>query len=176
MFFQVTNLDENIVQINTTKIRANLTDGVTEFLEGHTDMLGLIENDIVLTESMVEGRTVKKEFLIQLGIIIVSNGGLTVEVPKGTYVIIHSKELVELSGPTDEKKVNDLVAKVAKKTIELEKELAKINLSLSDLTDEEPRNLLFKKIEAAKVRASFNDVEFFTKALEFLKERRKLPS
>ncbi|MBC7556674.1 MAG: hypothetical protein H7195_06900, partial [Chryseobacterium sp.] len=144
MFFQVTNLDENNVQTNTTKIRANLRNGVTEFLEGHTDMLGRIDNDIVLTESIVEGRTIKKEFLIQSGVLIVSNGGLNPEAPKGTYVLVHSKEIVELTGTIDEKKLNDLVIKLEKKTLELEKELAKINMSLGDLKDAEARNLIFR--------------------------------
>ena len=132
MFFQVTNLDENNVQVNTTKVRANLRNGVTEFLEGHIDMIGRIDNDIVLTESIVEGRSVKKEFIVQNGIVVVSNGGLNPASPKGTYVLVHSKEIVELTGILDEKKVDDLIKKLDKKSIELEKELTKLNLSLID--------------------------------------------
>ena len=126
MFFQVTNLDENNVQVNTTKVRANLRNGVTEFLEGHIDMIGRIDNDIVLTESIVEGRPIKKEFIVQNGIVVVSNGGLNPASPKGTYVLVHSKEIVELTGVLDEKKVDDLTKKLEKKTIELEKELTKL--------------------------------------------------
>ena len=172
MFFQVTNLDENTIQTNTIKIRANLRNGVTEFLEGHTDMLGRIDNDIILTESIVEGRTIKKEFIIQSGVLIVSNGGLNSEAPKGTYVLVHSKEIVELSGVIDEKKTSDLVKKLEKKTGELEKELVKINMSLIDLKDAEARNSIFRNQSAAKVRTSFEDVEFFTKALELIKTKR----
>ena len=119
-----------------------LRNGVTEFLEGHIDMIGRIDNDIVLTESIVEGRPVKKEFIVQNGIVVVSNGGLNPASPKGTYVLVHSKEIVELTGTLDEKKVDDLTKKLDKKTLELEKELTKLNLSLVDLNDLENKRLI----------------------------------
>ena len=173
MFFQVTNLDENNVQVNTTKVRANLRNGVTEFLEGHIDMIGRIDNDIVLTESMVEGRPVKKEFIVQNGIVVVSNGGLNPTAPKGTFVLVHSKEIVELTGILDDKKVDELNKKLDKKTIELEKELTKLNLSISDLNDLENKRLIFKGKSGVKIRNAFEDSEFFKKALAIIKERRR---
>lgn len=60
MFFQVTNLEENTTQGNVTKVSASLRTGVIEVLEGHIDMIGRIDDDILVSESIVEGRVVKK--------------------------------------------------------------------------------------------------------------------
>ena len=136
-------------------------------------MIGRIDNDIVLTESIVEGRPIKKEFIVQNGIVVVSNGGLNPASPKGTYVLVHSKEIVELTGLLDEKKVDDLTKKLEKKTLELEKELTKLNLSLIDLNDLENKRLIFKGKSGAKIRNAFEDSEFLKKALAIIKDRRK---
>ena len=173
MFFQVTNLEENTTQGNVTKVTASLRTGVIEVLEGHIDMMGRIDDDILVSESTIEGRVVKKEFLIRKGVLVVSNGGLTSEAPKGTYILVHSKEMVELTGNRDEKTIEQLIQKLDKKKKELDKALEKINLSVVDLSESENRRKIFEGKSGIKVKNAYGDVKFFEKAITFIKDVKK---
>lgn len=173
MFFQVTNLEENTTQGNVTKVTASLRTGVIEVLEGHIDMMGRIDDDILVSESTIEGRVVKKEFLIRKGVLVVSNGGLTSEAPKGTYILVHSKEMVELTGNRDEKIIEQLIQKLDKKKKELDKALEKINLSVVDLSESENRRKIFEGKSGIKVKNAYGDVKFFEKAITFIKDVKK---
>ena len=55
----------------------------------------------------------------------------------------------------------------------MEKELTKLNLSISDLNDLENKRLIFKGKSGVKIRNAFEDSEFFKKALAIIKERRR---
>lgn len=169
MFFQVTNIEENNVQGNVTKVTASLRTGIIEVLEGHIDMMGRIDDDTLVSESMVEGRMVRKEFLIRKGVLVVSNGGLSSDAPKGTYVLVHSKEMVELTGSRNEKTIDELAQKLNKKNLELDKLLEKMNLSLIDLTGSENRRKIFEGKFGIKVKNTYGDVKFFEKASARLK-------
>jgi F0F1-type ATP synthase epsilon subunit len=173
MFFQVTNLEENNTQGNVTKVSASLRTGVIEVLEGHIDMIGRIDDDILVSESIVEGRVVKKEFLIRKGVLVVSNGGLSSDAPKGTYVLVHAKEMVELTGNRSEKMIDDLAQKLDKKKTELDKVLEKINLSLLDLSESENRRKIFEGKSGIKVKNAYGDVKFFEKAISFIRDTKK---
>jgi F0F1-type ATP synthase epsilon subunit len=173
MFFQVTNLEENTTQGNVTKVTASLRTGVIEVLEGHIDMMGRIDDDILVSESTVEGRVVRKEFLIRKGVLVISNGGLSSDAPKGTYVLVHSKEMVELTGTRNEKTIEALAQKLDKKKTELEKILEKINLSVVDLSESENRRKIFEGKSGIKVKNAYGDVKFFEKAISFMKDVKK---
>lgn len=173
MFFQVTNLEENNTQGNVTKVTANLRNGVIEVLEGHIDMMGRIEDDILISESLVEGRIVRKEFLVRKGVLVISNGGLSSDVPKGTYVLVHSKEMVELTGNRNEKLIEELTQKLDKRKTDLDKILEKISLSVIDLSDSESRRKIFKEKSGIKVKNAYNEVKFFEKAISLLKNTKK---
>lgn len=173
MFFQVTNLEENTTQGNVTKVTASLRTGMIEVLEGHIDMMGRIDDDILVSESTVEGRVVRKEFLIRKGVLVISNGGLSSDVPKGTYVLVHSKEMVELTGTRNEKTIEALAQKLDKKKTELEKILEKINLSVVDLSESENRRKIFEGKSGIKVKNAYGDVKFFEKAISFMKDVKK---
>jgi F0F1-type ATP synthase epsilon subunit len=173
MFFQVTNLEENSIQGNVIKVTASLRTGVIEVLEGHIDMMGRIDDDILVSESIVEGRVVRKEFLIRKGVLVVSNGGLSSEAPKGTYVLVHAKEMVELTGNRNEKTIDELDQKLDKKKIELDKILEKISLSLLDLSDSENRRKIFEGKSGIKVKNAYGEVKFFEKAISLIKDIKK---
>jgi hypothetical protein len=175
MYFQVTNILENVVQPSVTKVRANLRNGVAEFYPGHVDMMGRIDNDVILTESTVEGRTVTREFLVRDGLVVISNGGLTEDAPigKATYVLVQVAELIELSGVIDDKKVEDINNRLKIKDEKLVKALAKIELELSSLNDLTLQRLAFESNTGVIIRGLYDDCQFLNKALESFKGKRK---
>lgn len=173
MFFQVTNLEENNIQGNVTKVIANLSTGVIEVLEGHIAMIGLINDEILISESIMEGRVIRKEFLIRKGVIIISNDGPKAEDPKGTYVVVHAKEMIELTGNRNEKTMDELAQKLEKKKTELDRLLGKVNLVVSDLIETETRIKIFKGRVGIKLKNGYEEVRFFEKALSVIKEIRK---
>jgi hypothetical protein len=116
---------------------------------------------------------VRKEFLIRKGVLVVSNGGLSSEAPKGTYVLVHAKEMVELTGNRNEKTIDELDQKLDKKKIELDKILEKISLSLLDLSDSENRRKIFEGKSGIKVKNAYGEVKFFEKAISLIKDIKK---
>ena len=98
MFFLLSAGDYSNLQDNITKVKVHLTNGIAEILESHTDLLGIIDNDIVEVETFFENRLEKSLFVLEQGVFVVSNKGIGEDRKKNqTVVYVYAKRAEKIT-------------------------------------------------------------------------------
>ena len=115
-FSLATPEDNKKVLSNATKVKVHLTTGIIEILDKHQDLLGKVSLDLLEVESNDDNKAEKSKFILQDGLVIVSNKGLSVEVAQ-TGVYIFAKRVVELTSGLS---LDEFSKKVETKSTKLE--------------------------------------------------------
>ncbi len=164
MLFLLATPEYNNVQSNTTKVKVHLRNGVAEIYEQHQDLMGKVENNIVEIETNFENKIEKLLFVLQDAVFVVSNKGLEEKSEqKGTGVYIYAKRAREI---TSNLSFEEVSKQYEIKKLELEKEIAK----LTEKQSESEKSL--NSVVSSKVLLLEEDVEFFKKVLQIVKERK----
>lgn len=159
-FSLATPEDNKKILSNATKVKVHLTTGIVEILDKHQDLLGKVNIDILEVESNDENKSEKSKFILQEGIVIVSNKGLSIETTQ-TGVYVFAKRIVEL---TTSLSIEELSKKIDQKStkLDLEKQL---------LIEATTLGSNVAKIKT-KVLLLEDELEFDKKVLTFIKDLR----
>jgi F0F1-type ATP synthase epsilon subunit len=156
MLFLLATSEYNNVQLNTTKVRVHLRNGVAEIFDQHQDLMGKVENNLVEIETNFENKIEKFSFILQDAVFIVSNQGLEGTLDyKGTGVYVYAKKVREV---TSNLSLEEILKQYDQKKAELDSELEKLN-------ETQENKALNSKILLLK-----EDVEFLKRSLTIIKE------
>lgn len=144
------------------RVKAQLTNGTTEVLDQHQDLLGKICNNIIEIETSLENKLEKIYFVAQEAIFGVSTKRLDKkQESRTTSVYVYATEMLEINSNTS---IEDLRAQFDLKTTELEIETQKAKGESFDLS----RNIMNAKLVGLK-----NEIEFLGVALKLAKDLKK---
>jgi len=144
------------VQLNTTKVRVHLRNGVAEIFNQHQDLMGKVENNLVEIETNFENKIEKFSFILQDAVFIVSNQGLEGTLDyKGTGVYVYAKKVREV---TSNLSIDQISKQYEQKKGELDTQLEK----LSETQDNKALN--------SKILLLKEDVEFLRRSLAIIKD------
>jgi F0F1-type ATP synthase epsilon subunit len=155
---------------STTQVRVMLTNGGAQVLDGHQDLLGQIDNDVVEFETNVDNKIEKVAYVIQQGIFMVSVKGLdylTEDVSQHdlgtgeTTVYVYAKQCVQL---LKNMSTENLVKQYEDKKAALERESYELSLVNPDGDKHEK---VLRLILTSRVYQLSDDVLFFKKTIEF---------
>jgi len=156
MLFLLATSEYNNVQLNTTKVRVHLRNGIAEIFDQHQDLMGKVENNLVEIETNFENKIEKFSFILQDAVFVVSNKGLegTLE-HKGTGVYVYAKKVREVNSNVS---IDEITKQYDQKKLQLDGELEKVK-------ENEENKALNSKILLLK-----EDVEFLRRSLIIIKE------
>ena len=156
MLFLLETSEYNNVQLNTTKVRVHLRNGVAEIFNQHQDLMGKVENNLVEIETNFENKIEKFSFILQDAVFIVSNQGLEGTLDyKGTGVYVYAKKVREV---TSNLSIDEISKQYEQKKGELDTQLEK----LSETQDNKALN--------SKILLLKEDVEFLRRSLAIIKD------
>ena len=156
MLFLLATSEYNNVQLNTTKVRVHLRNGVAEIFNQHQDLMGKVENNLVEIETNFENKIEKFSFILQDAVFIVSNQGLEGTLDyKGTGVYVYAKKVREV---TSNLSIDEISKQYEQKKGELDTQLEK----LSQTQDNKALN--------SKILLLKEDVEFLRRSLAIIKD------
>ena len=156
MLFLLATSEYNNVQLNTTKVRVHLRNGVAEIFNQHQDLMGKVENNLVEIETNFENKIEKFSFILQDAVFIVSNQGLEGTLDyKGTGVYVYAKKVREV---TSNLSIDEISNQYEQKKGELDTQLEK----LSETQDNKALN--------SKILLLKEDVEFLRRSLAIIKD------
>lgn len=156
MLFLLATSEYNNVQLNTTKVRVHLRNGVAEIFNQHQDLMGKVENNLVEIETNFENKIEKFSFILQDAVFIVSNQGLEGTLDyKGTGVYVYAKKVREV---TSNLSMDEISKQYEQKKGELDTQLEK----LSETQDNKALN--------SKILLLKEDVEFLRRSLAIIKD------
>lgn len=156
MLFLLATSEYNNVQLNTTKVRVHLRNGVAEIFNQHQDLMGKVENNLVEIETNFENKIERFSFILQDAVFIVSNQGLEGTLDyKGTGVYIYAKKVREVTS-------NLSVDEISK---QYEQKKAELDTQIERLSDTQDNKALNSKILLLK-----EDVEFLRRSLTIIKD------
>jgi F0F1-type ATP synthase epsilon subunit len=156
MLFLLATSEYNNVQLNTTKVRVHLRNGVAEIFNQHQDLMGKVENNLVEIETNFENKIEKFSFILQDAVFIVSNQGLEGTLDyKGTGVYVYAKKVREV---TSNLSIDQISKQYEQKKGELDTQLEK----LSETQDNKALN--------SKILLLKEDVEFLRRSLAIIKD------
>jgi F0F1-type ATP synthase epsilon subunit len=156
MLFLLATSEYNNVQLNTTKVRVHLRNGVAEIFNQHQDLMGKVENNLVEIETNFENKVEKFSFILQDAVFIVSNQGLEGTLDyKGTGVYVYAKKVREV---TSNLSIDEISKQYEQKKGELDTQLEK----LSETQDNKALN--------SKILLLKEDVEFLRRSLAIIKD------
>lgn len=159
-FSLATPEDNKKILSNATRVKVHLTTGIVEILDKHQDLLGKVSIDVLEVESNDDNKSEKSKFILQEGLVIVSNKGLTVETAQ-TGVYVYAKRIVEW---TTSLSIEEFSKKVEQKT-------AKLEIEKIMLTDATSNGLVVNQIKT-KVLLLEDELEFDKKVLAFIKDSK----
>lgn len=159
-FSLATAEDNKKVLSNATKVKVHLTTGIIEVLDKHQDLLGKVSIDLLEVESNDDNKTERFKFILQDGLVIVSNKGLSVDVPQ-TGVYIFAKRIVELNAGLS---VDALAKKV-------ELKLAKLEVEKQILVEATALGAKLGKIKT-RILMMEEELEFEKKVLALIKDSK----
>jgi F0F1-type ATP synthase epsilon subunit len=134
MLFLLATSEYNNVQLNTTKVRVHLRNGVAEIFNQHQDLMGKVENNLVEIETNFENKIERFSFILQDAVFIVSNQGLEGTLDyKGTGVYVYAKKVREV---TSNLSVDEISKQYEQKKAELDTQIER----LSDTQDNKALN------------------------------------
>ncbi len=156
MLFLLATSEYNNVQLNTTKVRVHLRNGVAEIFNQHQDLMGKVENNLVEIETNFENKIERFSFILQDAVFIVSNQGLEGTLDyKGTGVYVYAKKVREV---TSNLSIDEISKQYEQKKGELDTQLEK----LSETQDNKALN--------SKILLLKEDVEFLRRSLAIIKD------
>jgi F0F1-type ATP synthase epsilon subunit len=156
MLFLLATSEYNNVQLNTTKVRVHLRNGVAEIFNQHQDLMGKVENNLVEIETNFENKIERFSFILQDAVFIVSNQGLEGTLDyKGTGVYVYAKKVREVTS-------NLSVDEISK---QYEQKKAELDTQIERLSDTQDNKALNSKILLLK-----EDVEFLRRSLTIIKD------
>jgi hypothetical protein len=156
MLFLLATSEYNNVQLNTTKVRVHLRNGVAEIFNQPQDLMGKVENNLVEIETNFENKIEKFSFILQDAVFIVSNQGLEGTLDyKGTGVYVYAKKVREV---TSNLSIDEISKQYEQKKGELDTQLEK----LSETQDNKALN--------SKILLLKEDVEFLRRSLAIIKD------
>jgi hypothetical protein len=172
MYFLLSTPNFTKVQLNTTKVKVHLRNGIAVILDQHLDLLGRVENDMVEIETNFENKLEKFLYILQDGVFIVSTKGLDKKSEiKGTHVYVYARRVREVNqGLT----IEDSAKQYAERNAFFEKEIeilkAKIEQkSKEDLKSSKSQILLLN----SKALLLKEEVEFLRRVVVILKNFNK---
>lgn len=159
MLFLLATSEYNNVQLNTTKVRVHLRNGIAEIFDQHQDLMGKVENNLVEIETNFENKIEKFSFILQDAVFVVSNQGLegTLE-HKGTGVYVYAKKVREINSDLS---IDEITKQYDQKKVQLDSELEKVNENVEN------------KALNSKILLLKEDVEFLRRSLIIIKEIKK---
>ena len=156
MLFLLATSEYNNVQLNTTKVRVHLRNGVAEIFNQHQDLMGKVENNLVEIETNFENKIERFSFILQDAVFIVSNQGLEGTLDyKGTGVYVYAKKVREV---TSNLSIDEISKQYEQKKAELDTQIEK----LSETKDNKALN--------SKILLLKEDVEFLRRSLTIIKD------
>eukprot|EP01040_Poterioochromonas_malhamensis_P017843 gene17843-20640_t len=156
MLFLLATSEYNNVQLNTTKVRVHLRNGIAEIFNQHQDLMGKVENNLVEIETNFENKIERFSFILQDAVFIVSNQGLEGTLDyKGTGVYVYAKKVREVNSNLS---IDEINKQYDQKKIQLDAELEKV--------DETSEN----KALNSKILLLKEDLEFLRRSLIIIKE------
>lgn len=159
-FSLATPEDNKKVLSNATKVKVHLTTGIVEILDKHQDLLGKVSIDILEVENNDDNKAEKLKYILQEGLVIVSNKGLSPEtVQTGVYVF--AKRIVEL---TNSLSMEEFTKKVDQKS-------AKLDIEKQFLIEAGNSGINVGKMKA-KVLLLEEELEFDKKVLVLIKNSK----
>lgn len=159
-FSLATPEDNKKVLSNATKVKAHLTTGIVEILDKHQDLLGKVSIDLLEVESNEDNKSEKSKYILQDGLVIVSNKGLNVQTAQ-TGVYVFAKRIVEL---TTSLSIEEFSKKVDQKS-------AKLDNDKQALIDAKNSGMNIDKLKT-KLFLLEDELEFDKKVLTFIKESK----
>lgn len=162
MLFFLSTPEYKNVQLNTTKVRVHLRNGIAEMFDQHQDLMGKVENDLVEIETNFENKSEKFSFILQEGVFIVSNKGLDNDLNhQGTGIYIYAKKAFEIGSGFS---IEELSKQYDETKVKLEKELEKLA--------EKGTTLVNNAITSKSILIQ-DDLEFLRKSLIIAKDLKK---
>ena len=156
MLFLLATSEYNNVQLNTTKVRVHLRNGVAEIFNQHQDLMGRVENNLVEIETNFENKIERFSFILQDAVFIVSNQGLEGTLDyKGTGVYVYAKKVREVTS-------NLSIDEISK---QYEQKKAELDTQIEKLSETQENKALNSKILLLK-----EDVEFLRRSLTIIKD------
>ena len=156
MLFLLSTSEYNNVQLNTTKVRVHLRNGVAEIFNQHQDLMGKVENNLVEIETNFENKIERFSFILQDAVFIVSNQGLEGTLDyKGTGVYVYAKKVREVTS-------NLSIDEISK---QYEQRKAELDIQMEKLSETKDNKALNSKILLLK-----EDVEFLRRSLTIIKD------
>ena len=156
MLFLLATSEYNNVQLNTTKVRVHLRNGVAEIFNQHQDLMGKVENNLVEIETNFENKIERFSFILQDAVFIVSNQGLEGTLDyKGTGVYVYAKKVREVTS-------NLSIDEISK---QYEQRKAELDIQMEILSETKDNKALNSKILLLK-----EDVEFLRRSLTIIKD------
>ena len=156
MLFLLATSEYNNVQLNTTKVRVHLRNGVAEIFNQHQDLMGKVENNLVEIETNFENKIERFSFILQDAVFIVSNQGLEGTLDyKGTGVYVYAKKVREVTA-------NLSIDEISK---QYEQKKAELDTQIEKLSETQENKALNSKILLLK-----EDVEFLRRSLTIIKD------
>lgn len=158
-FSLATPEDNKKLLSNATKVKAHLTTGIVEILDKHQDLLGKVSLDIIEIENNDENKNEKLRFVLQDGLVIVSNKGLSSDTISNTGVYVFAKRVLELNSSLS---IEDFVKKIEQKT-------TKLDFDKQVLSDPSSTNSTLSKVKT-RILMLEDEIAFDKKILTLLKE------
>lgn len=161
-FSLATPEDNKKVLSNATKVKISLTTGIVEILDKHQDLLGKISIDLVEVEKTDDNKVEKNKFIVQDGLVIVSNKGLNNENQSETGVYIFGKRILELNSTLS---IDEFSKKVEQKSTKLETDKQALTVSIAE-------NSVNSDKLKTKIFLLEDELAFDKKVLSLIKEGR----
>lgn len=179
------------ILFNVSKLKIYLTTGIIEVLDKHQDLLGKIGVDLLEVDVNEDTKSEKLKFVIQTGVVVVSNKGIPPETfpPQASNIItttyIYGKRIVEITSNLSIEEFsknieqNSLKLESEKQALKLENEKEALKLENEKQTLKEG-TLTTKKSKKSdkseKIKTNIfsleNDIEFDKKVLYLIKESK----
>jgi hypothetical protein len=171
MLFLVNTPKFNKIQLNTTKVKVHLRNGIAEILDQHSDLMGLVENNLLEIETYFENKLEKFLYILQDGVFVVATKGLNpkslepekaVEI-KGTGVYIYARRACEVNSNTS---IEELTKEYEQQNAKLQKQIAKLE-SLQTEKEKKEGKPVFLTSRSLLLKG---DVEFLRRTIVILKD------
>jgi hypothetical protein len=168
---------------DASKVRAQLSTGSVEIYDKHQDLIGKVGIDIIEVESAVDNKILKIKYLIQQGVVIVSNKGINSETiplpPPDTAVYIYAKRILELNSSNINiaqynQKIETLTITIDKLNAALSEEIAKEAAKVTTKDKEIKVIVVTEKIRSLKTKLALfeEEREFAKKVISLVKDTK----
>jgi hypothetical protein len=157
-------------QLNTTKVKVHLKNGIAEILDQHQDLMGNVENDLIEIETNFENKIEKFIFVVQQAIFVVSHKGLDNKAQKkGTSIYVYAKDVREINSSIS---LDENIKQYEKKKLELSIELKKLEDEKEATKKLNPTNVTTSNLTNSQVLLLQQDVDFLKTVISIVKSTK----